>query len=216
MNPALKTAPSAEAKGACSPGDFRVNPLLRLELELCRRGTCQLETCQLDTCRLASCRPALLQQLVVHEVGPQQRPRPRRQMSQFQRSEISTSEFSVFTRGRPTVTVTAPTTQLTVHQACVREVIFLADVAKTTRCQRSLSRSMLASGCRAGDHETDLGRAVQNTQGITRPVRAIYSRYPSPKVSSIICSSLAIRPKNNVPKPIRPAQPAIQFGNSNA
>jgi hypothetical protein len=92
-NPALKDkAASAKAEGVRNPGDLRANPLLRLELELCRPGTCQLGFCRLDTCRLASCRLALLQQPAVREVGPQRRPRPRRQVSQLQRSEISTSE----------------------------------------------------------------------------------------------------------------------------
>ena len=70
----------------------RFNPLLRLELELFRLGTCQLEFYRLDTCRLASCRLELLQQRAVDEVGLLQRLRPRRQMSQFQRSVISTSQ----------------------------------------------------------------------------------------------------------------------------
>ncbi len=59
-------------------------------------------------------------------------------------------------------------------------------------------------------------KPVQKSRGKRRPVRAIYWRYSSTKVSTIICSSLAIRPKNKVPNPIRPAKPATQLGSSNA
>ena len=38
----------------------------------------------------------------------------------------------------------------------------------------------------------------------------------TPNVSNIIRSSLAMRPKNKVPKPTRPEKPATQFGSSNA
>jgi hypothetical protein len=68
----------------------------------------------------------------------------------------------------------------------------------------------------AGPGKTDAVSPAQSSLGIMRPVRAIYSRYSSPNVSSIICSSLATRPKNNVPNPIRPAKPATKFGKSNA
>jgi hypothetical protein len=92
-NPALKDKRLRRRPRECAVrADLRVSPLLRLELELCRPGTCQLGICRLDTCRSASCRLALLQQRAVRAEGPQRRPRPRRQVSRLQRSEISTSE----------------------------------------------------------------------------------------------------------------------------
>ncbi len=45
---------------------------------------------------------------------------------------------------------------------------------------------------------------VQKMRGKMRPVRLMYARQLSPKVSSIIRCSLEMRPKNKIPKPTMP------------
>jgi len=57
---------------------------------------------------------------------------------------------------------------------------------------------------------------VQKVRGKMRPVRLMYARQLSPKVSSIIRCSLEMRPKNKIPKPTMPEKPATEFASSYA